>query len=160
MKIVRTNSDNRDFRNLIIELDRDIRARYGAEQDLYDPHNKIDYLETVVLAYDENRPVGCGCFKKFDDVTIEIKRMYVAFTHRGKGLGAAILTELELWAAELNFEAAVLETANKQGEAIALYKKLGYTPIPKYGPYVNLPNSICMKKKLIIDKAKKLNSRQ
>ena len=148
MRLARTNNNNPDFKKLVKELDADLRERYGAQQDTYDQYNLLDYLDTAVIAYEKDIPVGCGCFKKFDTDSVEIKRMYVAKEYRGKGVGALILTELETWAAELGYHSTVLETAGKQLEAIALYNKLGYSLIPKYGPYVDLPASICMKKSL------------
>jgi hypothetical protein len=45
------------------------------------------------------------------------------------------------------FKLAILETGTKQIEAQNLYKKLGYTIIPNYGPYVNYTDSLCMQKK-------------
>ena len=74
--------------------------------------------------------------------------MFVVNEHRGKGIGAAILTELENWAAELGQEATVLELGNNQPEAIRLYQKAGFRVIPNYGQYVGMETSICMKKEL------------
>ena len=42
----------------------------------------------------------------------------------------------------------LVETGDKQPEAIAMYQKLGYYDIAKYGEYINDPNSICMEKRL------------
>ena len=42
----------------------------------------------------------------------------------------------------------LLETGLGQPEAIALYHKLGFTPIANYGPYVTLGSSLCMAKSL------------
>lgn len=133
---------------LVAELDKDLWDRYGSMQLEYQKYNVIENLATVVIAYDDTIPVGCGCFKKFDDNTVELKRMFVAASHRGKGIGGAIIKELEKWAKELNVESIVLETAQRQPEAIHLYKKNGYLPIPNYGQYTDMSESICMKKKL------------
>jgi putative acetyltransferase len=122
--------------------------RYGALQDYYSRFNSIQNLPTVVIAYSNGQPVGCGCFKQFDEGTVEVKRMYVSPEQRGKGIGAAILAELEKWAAELKISKIVLETGNNQPEAIHLYEKLGYTVIPNYGQYSGMETSICMKKDL------------
>lgn len=74
--------------------------------------------------------------------------MFVHPSYRGKGYAAKILNELEEWAADNNYTAAVLETGKKQPEAISLYKKNGYEIIPSYGQYLNVENSVCMMKKL------------
>jgi GNAT superfamily N-acetyltransferase len=145
----RTNSNDPDFYSLVEKLDKDLQDRYGDLQTFYNRFNSIKNLPTVVVAYYEEQPVGCGCFKKFDDEIVEIKRMYVANEQRGKGIGAAILAELENWAAELKNGSMVLETGYNQPEAIHLYEKMGYTVIPNYGQYSGMEEtSICMKKEL------------
>jgi GNAT superfamily N-acetyltransferase len=145
----RTNSNDPDFYTLVEKLDKDLQDRYGDLQIFYNRFNSIKNLPTVVVAYYEEHPVGCGCFKKFDNEIVEIKRMYVAKEQRGKGIGAAILAELEKWAAELKIGSMVLETGYNQPEAIQLYEKMGYTVIPNYGQYSGMEEtSMCMKKEL------------
>lgn len=150
MKITRTTSDNADFRQLITLLDRDVRARYGDLQDEYDKYNIIPFIETVIVVYIQGVPIACGCFKSFDENTIEIKRMFVHPDHRGKGISRSVLRSLEEWAREFGCSYSILETAIKQPEAIGLYKSAGYKVIDNYGPYVNMSNSICFKKRLVI----------
>ncbi len=147
--LVRTNSTNTDFKHCVTELDRDLWNRYDDLQAEYDEHNILDYIETVVVAYQNDQSVGAACFKKFDDQSVEIKRMYVKPANRGQGIAYAILNELEDWAKELNFSFAILETGTKQPEAINLYKKLGYSITDNYPPYVGMEFSICMKKSLL-----------
>ena len=105
-------------------------------------------IDTLIVAYVDNQAAGCGCFKKLDDTTVEIKRMFVKPTHRGRGIAIRILTELEAWAKSLNYDATQLETGIKQTEAIGLYGKLGYIVIDNYGQYAGNENSVCMRKKL------------
>ncbi|MBM3414899.1 MAG: GNAT family N-acetyltransferase [Bacteroidetes bacterium] len=149
LTIKRTNSDNTDFHLLVSKLDKDLLDRYGALQDYYSRFNSIKDLPAVVMAYYDGQPVGCGCFKQFDDGSVEVKRMYVSPEERGKGIGAAILAELEKWAAELKVASIVLETGNNQPEALHLYQKMGYTVIPNYDQYSGMETSICMKKELV-----------
>jgi NAD(P)-dependent dehydrogenase (short-subunit alcohol dehydrogenase family) len=80
---------------------------------------------------------------------VEVKRMFVQPAHRGQGVAQAVLAELEKWAAELHYAACVLETGKKQPEAIALYKRSGYTLTPNYGQYIGVENSVCMRKELV-----------
>jgi putative acetyltransferase len=146
--IKRTDSYDLDFPQLVTLLNRELRERYGGQQSIYDSYNQISNLDTVVLGYSSNLPVGCGCFKEYDSTTVELKRMYVKPDERRQGIGSSILSELEIWAKEKGFLYAVLETANKQPESIALYKKAGFSIIPNYGEYVGKEISVCMKKKL------------
>lgn len=74
--------------------------------------------------------------------------MFVQKDQRGKGLAKKILAELESWAQEINYKYAVLETSIHFQAARKLYSSNGYKIIENYGPYVNLEESICMKKEL------------
>jgi GNAT superfamily N-acetyltransferase len=144
----RTNSSNPDFRLLIPQLDKELADRYGELQTIYDRYNQIIDINTVIIACRDNEPIGCGCFKQIDEHSVEIKRMFVKAEARGLGIATAILSQLELWAWENGFSYTVLETGDKQHEAIALYQKLGYTIIPNYGQYSGMESSICMQKEL------------
>jgi putative acetyltransferase len=144
----RTNSENSDFKKLVWSLDQDLNSRYQKDQEEYDKFNKIDLLDTVVIAYLNDQAVGCGCFKKYNEFTIEIKRMFVNPDMRGKGIAKKILSELELWGIQLGFTNAILETGIGQPEAIGLYEKLGYKRIPNYDQYAGMPGSVCMKKEI------------
>lgn len=148
IRLARTTSDNLDFRILTNELDADLRDRNGDVMNLYDEHNVIDKIDTVVIAYLNNQPAGCGCFKSFDTEAVEIKRMFVRHNARGNGISTMILKELENWALESGYQYAVLETGSKQLEALGLYPKTGYVRTPNYGVYVDLPDSICFRKAL------------
>jgi GNAT superfamily N-acetyltransferase len=144
----RTTSRDSEFRALIARLDRELRGTYGdTVEDTYAQHNLVD-TETVVVAALDDVPVGCGCFKAFDAETVELKRFFVDPDRRGAGIGRAVITTLEAWAKELGYRAAVLETGVEQARAIALYEGAGYARILNYGPYVDLPLSICMRKPL------------
>ncbi len=148
LTLQRTDSTNPHFKNLVELLDKDLQIRDGDENSFYAQFNKIDTIKNAIVAFVENIPVGIGAFRKYDEATVEIKRMYIQPELRGKGYAATILKELEKWASENNFTSAVLETGKKQPEAISLYKKSGYEIIPSYGQYLNVENSVCMKKNL------------
>ena len=140
----RTDSDNTDFQKLVALLDEDLAIRDGNEHAFYDQFNKITNIRNAIVCYVDDMPIGCGAFKQYEEKKVEIKRMYVLPEYRGKSLGLKILKELEVWAAELNFEQCILETGKKQPEAIRLYQKAGYTIIENYGQYENVENSVCM----------------
>jgi putative acetyltransferase len=144
----RTDSDNSDFQELVMLLDADLQIRDGAEHGFYAQFNKIANIRNVVVCYIDHQPVGCGAFKEYDQNSVEIKRMFVRPEYRNQGLGLAILKELEKWAAESNFSAAILETGKKQPEAITLYQKAGYRIIKNFGQYEHVENSVCMTKEI------------
>ena len=145
----RTDSSDPDFRSLVVLLDNELNQRYGdLMQSTYDRYNHITDIDTVLVAYRGGVAAGCACFKKYDDTSAEIKRMFVKKTDRGRGIAYQILTGLEHWAKELGFAIALLETGDKQDEAIALYQKSGYVIAPNYGQYSGMATSICMRKEL------------
>ena len=144
----RTNSENKDFQDLVLELDKDLAKKNGDTSDFFAQYNKIDLIKNVVVALNDDLPVGCGAMKEFDKSTMEIKRMYVSIEMRGKGVAVAVLNDLESWARELGYEKCVLETGDKMFEAIGLYKKSGYKIIKNYGQYENVKSSICFEKEL------------
>ncbi|MCE3281283.1 MAG: family N-acetyltransferase [Chitinophagaceae bacterium] len=149
MKIIRTHSSDPAFLGLVAELDNDLRSRYKERQAVYDPYNQVPNLSTVVVAYEGDTAVGCGCFKPYDDDSVEIKRMFVAPASRGTGVAPVILSELEQWARELGYRKAVLETGTLQHEAIRFYQREGFSVTENYGQYIGMETSICMNKKLI-----------
>jgi len=92
--------------------------------------------------------VGCGAFRPLDGATVEIKRMFVLSEHRGRGVARAILAALEAEARRRGYARAVLETGNKQTEAIRLYYACEYERIEAFGQYVGDPKSVCFGKAL------------
>ena len=145
---VRTDAGDPAFRELVIALDKDLAIRDGNEHAFFAQFNTLHDIKHVVVAMDPEIPVGCGAFKPFGDGVVEVKRMYVPPTHRQKGIASHVLGELERWARELGYERCVLETGQKQPEAIALYTKRGYHRIPNYGQYVGVASSVCFEKTL------------
>jgi len=115
----------------------------------YKEFNRLDKINNIVVAYKNKFAIGCGAFRKIDAHTVEIKRMYVKKEHRGLGIAKAILAVLESWAKQEKFKNCILETGDKQEEAIQLYKKMGYHKIPNYGQYAEMKNSNCFKKSLV-----------
>ena len=148
LKISKTTSENIDFITLIAALDKSLWERYPELKTNYWGNNILELNPNVVVIYLDDKPVACGCFKKYDKNSIEIKRMFVSPEVRGMGLAQNILRELEHWAKDLGYSFSVLETLYKQSEAIALYQKTGYTIVDNYEPYVGLENSICMRKQI------------
>ena len=148
LKILKTDSKNNDFIKLIKLLDDDLNERYGELQMQYNEHNKVDYINDVVIIYKDKVPVACGAFKELNNNTIELKRIFVIKENRRQGLSKLIISELEELGRSRGYKDAVLETGIKQHEAINLYKNTGYDGIQNYEPYIGNSNSVCMKKTL------------
>lgn len=148
IRIVRTNSENIDFINLVKRLDAYLKMMDGEEHDFYNQYNHINVLRHTVVAYSNNEPVGCGAFKQFETDSVEIKRMFTLQEARNTGVASKILKELEVWAKELKYSSCILETGKRQTEAVNFYKKNNYLIIPNFGQYQNIENSLCFNKEL------------
>ena len=147
MALIRTTSHNQDFQKLTALFDEYLVIIDGHEKDFFAQYNQI-FLENVIICYDDEIPIGCGAFKKHSDKKVEIKRMFVHPDYRGKEVASRVLSELETWAKELNFEESILETSCKLENAIRLYEKFGYKITEQYGQYIGVLSSVCMKKVL------------
>lgn len=146
----RTSAKDSHFIELVKQLDTYLKIIDGEDHDFYKTFNTIESLHHVVVGYSNEHAVGCGAFKIIDDCAVEIKRMYVRDDERGKKVASQILQELELWARELGFRIARLETGSRMPDAIAFYQNKGYVRTPNYGQYVGMANSNCFKKNLVI----------
>jgi DNA-binding MarR family transcriptional regulator/ribosomal protein S18 acetylase RimI-like enzyme len=124
---------------------REALAAYAAELDErfdagFDPARSIPAEAAdltppaglLLVATLHGAPVGCGALKFHDDAPAELKRMWVARSARGLGLGRRLLTELEARAREHGVRVLHLETNRRLPEAIGLYRSAGYTEVPAF----------------------------
>jgi DNA-binding MarR family transcriptional regulator/GNAT superfamily N-acetyltransferase len=85
-----------------------------------------------VLVYLRGEPVGCGAVKHLVGGVTDIKRMWLAESVRGLGLGRRLLEHLETLAREHGSTIAHLETSDVLPEALALYGSAGYVEVPPF----------------------------
>lgn len=147
MKLLRTNSENQDFIQLVKMLDEYLAYVDGDDHAFYDQFNKIDALQHCIVIFEDENPVGCGAIKPYDKTSAELKRMFVIPEFRGKGYASKIVSELERWAKEMGFKKVILETGINQLDAIRLYEKT-YERMENYGQYNGVQNSLCFIKEL------------
>jgi putative acetyltransferase len=125
---------------------------YEGEADIGPTREASMFVEPhgvfFVVRDDDGRAVGCGGIARFDATRGELKRMYVAPEARGRGLGRLLLVELEAQARRLGYASVVLETGDRQAEAVGLYESSGYERIPCYPPYDSRELSLCYEKRL------------
>jgi putative acetyltransferase len=146
---------------LIAALNAELSARYpepGATHFNLNPAEVAPGSGIFLVARRLGRPVGCGAVRSLREPAVmdelglrvgELKRMYVAPEVRGEGIGRALLARLETAARALGLTRLVLETGTRQTEALALYRRAGFTEIPAYGEYSASPGtSVCLAKAL------------
>lgn len=106
-------------------------------------------IRHTVLAVDhDGTPIGHAALRDHQGEW-EVKRVVVAAGQRGRGVGRAVMTEVERVARAAGASRVVLQTGDRQPEAEALYLALGWTRIPVYAPWdAALPESRCFEKRL------------
>ena len=150
MEFKRTDGKDQDFIENCMLLDMDLDRRVGKKikRDKYKKYNQLDEIKEAIVVYEGNRVIGGGAIRRYDDETIELKRVFVHTEYQGRGIGSRLVSLLTEWAVELGYKKMVLETGELLAESCAVYKKLGFQVIPNYGPYEDMPESLCMAKDL------------
>lgn len=148
MQLIVTEGTDERFKHLCSKLDDYLNMIVGGEQQRtqYTKYNQLDSIHDVVLIIEDDKAVGCGSFKKYDDQTAELKRVYVSEEYRGKRYGRVILEQLESIAKNKGYKSLILETGRPLEQAKNLYTNMGYKIIDNYGQYVDMKDSICMEK--------------
>ena len=150
MDFIRTDGKNKDFIENCRLLDMDLDRRVGKKikRDKYAIFNQPDEIKEAIVVYEGNRAIGGGAIRRYNDEDVELKRVFVHVEFQGQGIGTKLVSLLIEWAIELGYKRMILETGELLAESCAVYRKLGFEVIPNYGPYVNMPESLCMAKEL------------
>lgn len=150
MRYIYTDGRNSDFIELCHRLDDFLNELVGGEENRaeYIPYNQLEDIHDVIVAYDDDVPVGSAGFKKYDDECAEVKRLFVTQAYRRKGISNKLMELIEHAARKQGYQYLILESGEPLVAAMALYRKIGYKVIPNYGQYKDMPESICMKKEL------------
>ncbi len=150
--IAKAQLDDEVSRALIGALNTELSAIYpeaGANHFHLGRDQVLAGRGAFLVAWEGAAAVGCGALRLIDEETGELKRMYVAPEARGRGIGRRLVAALEREARGLGVRRLVLETGTRQAAALALYRALGFQPIPLYGEYLQSPQtSICLGKDL------------
>ena len=142
---------------LLRQMDAEMGALYATRSREASP--ELDRLIEIALtvhpedmvvavgAFDGEEMVGHAALRPFEDA-LEVKRVFVRSDYRGHGLSKRLMFELEDIAREREVASLILQTGDLQAEAIALYTKLGYVPIDRFGAYEPIPFFLCYGKTL------------
>jgi len=134
---------------LIEELEALLAPRYPSESR----HGlSVERLIAEAVAFfvirHDGLPAGCGGIKLVGTEYGELKRMYVRPAFRGLGLGKRLIDSLAAFACAHGIALLRLETGIHQDEAIGLYERVGFQPIPPFGDYRPDPHSLFFEKSL------------
>jgi len=78
----------------------------------------------------------------------ELKRLVTLPDYRGRGLSKTLIRAVETEAAARGAHRLILQTGDRQPEAVRLYEHLGYRAIPIYPPYEAIWFSLCYERML------------
>ena len=121
------------LRSYFAELERRSGASFDPSKgSTAEPHEIRPPAGVMVVAYLRGAPIGCGALKHHPGGPSDIKRMWVAESARGLGIGRRLLAELEARAAAHGDRAVRLETNRTLTEAISLYRSAGYLEVPAF----------------------------
>ncbi|MDG4663337.1 GNAT family N-acetyltransferase [Mycobacterium sp. 236(2023)] len=144
LRFVAVGQDDPLAAPLIDELAVEYADRYGGQRDRvhawlrgYPADEFAAPGGGLVVGLLDDRPVTGGAFRRFDDTTAELKRIWTDSGHRRRGYGRALVARLEADITALGYTRIYLTTGDRQPEAEALYQSMGYTrlddPLPAEG---------------------------
>ncbi len=129
---------------LLAELAVEYATRYGATEDAVSKwlrgHPQDEFAPPdggLLIGLLNDQPVTGGAFRRFDDSTAELNRIWTDSRYRRQGHAKALLVELEAEIAARGYRTVYLTTGDRQPEAEALYLSTGYLrlaePLPAEG---------------------------
>jgi polar amino acid transport system permease protein len=137
-RFVYVSADDALAEPLLRELEQEYDARYGEFFGEKASAEIRRYPAAVfspgqggafVLLLRDGVPIAGGAYKRFDDETAELKRIWTSSAHRRHGLARRVVSELEHEAVRRGYTRAYLTTGPRQPEARHLYFETGYTPL-------------------------------
>lgn len=131
----------------------ELAGRYVGRDDELAAHTETLRVRPATIAYTalavtgDGLPIGHLALRRAGE-DLELKRMYVIPAYRGGGVAVALLKAAEDAARRLGVTRIILQTGDRQPEAVRLYERQGYRPIPVFPPYEELWFSRCYAKAL------------
>lgn len=137
MEMRRVRLSDAEVAPLLDGLTLEYDTRYGeniemtrTSTDDFDPPSGL----FIVLVEGPTTAAGGG-FRRYNETTCEVKRMWTHPQYRRLGLAASVLGALEDAAWEAGYNRLILETGSRQPEAETLYQTRGYHRVEVYGHY-------------------------
>jgi DNA-binding MarR family transcriptional regulator/GNAT superfamily N-acetyltransferase len=128
------------FDQYFAELDRRFEAGFDPALSISaDAHELTPPSGFLLIARLRGQAVGCGAVKLHQGKPAEVKRMWIAPSVRGLGVGRRLLQKLERHARNAGVAVLHLETNQALSEAIALYRRSGYVEVKAFNsePYAH-----------------------
>jgi GNAT superfamily N-acetyltransferase len=144
LRFVAVGQDDPLAEPLLAELAVEYATRYGATQHAvskwlrgYPADEFAPPGGGLLVGVLNGLPVTGGAFRRFDESTAELKRIWTDKRYRRQGHAKALLAELEAQIVARGYRSVYLTTGDRQPEAEALYLSTGYLrlaePLPAEG---------------------------
>ena len=141
-----TKGDDKVFEQFYIKTEEYYSRIVGGKKNRagFIPYNLSESISDVLIAYVDDKAVGCAGLKRYSDQDVEIKRVWVEPECRGKHIATQLMDQIEDKARKMGFKRAILQTRPIMPDAVGLYESRGYVLIENYPPYDKLEGAICM----------------
>ena len=102
--------------------------------------NDIDNFQQVyennhglfLVVLDDKKLIGTGALKRMDEITAELKRLWLLEEYHGQGIGRRVVMQLFDFARQKGYTHIRLQTGHTQIRALKFYKRLGFYEIESY----------------------------
>ncbi len=141
-----TKGDDKVFEQFYIKTEEYYSRIVGGKKNRagFIPYNLSESISDVLIAYVDDKAVGCAGLKRYSDQDVEIKRVWVEPECRGKHIATQLMDQIEDKARQLGYKRAILQTRPIMKDAVGLYESRGYMLIGNYPPYDKLEGAVCM----------------
>ena len=137
-------------RDLVARVQQEYVERYGGPDGaVVDPAEFVPPAGLFLVAEVGGQPAGCGAWRRHtedgdgeESAVVEVKRVYVVPGRRRLGLAQVLVRALEDAARAAGYRSVVLNSGDRQPEALALYEEMGYRPVRGYGIYAGEPGAV------------------
>lgn len=146
MEYIWTDGNNQEFKRFYLKTEEYYSEIVGGKENRtgFIPYNLSESISDVLIAYADGKAVGCAGLKKYSNLDVEIKRVWVEPEWRGKHIATQLMDQIEDKARQMGFKRAILQTRPAMKDAVGLYESRGYMLIGNYPPYDKLEGAICM----------------
>jgi GNAT superfamily N-acetyltransferase len=123
------------YRDYLMEIDCMDGGGYDIEREVKDLSSVYAAEnEGIFLLWEGEEAVACGALADFhgNGEVAEIRRIYVAESHRRKGYARAMMEHLVAFARKQGYRKIYLDTFRSFSQAKGLYESLGFYEIPPY----------------------------
>lgn len=114
----------------------------GEDKVYYTRYNESENIEKVWVVFSDNQPIGCIAYRKKEEGTGEVKRLYIKKEYRGKGISKELLKTLECYAKEQGCHTLFLDTRVTLEPAVSLYRSHGFSIVYRQGLYIQMEKEL------------------